>query len=65
MTGIEDEGDLQAQRLERMKNEFLVAQQRRRESAAGAASRRDDTRDQPTLAGPAADGLNGVTALKP
>ena len=25
MTGIDDEGDTQAQRLERMKNEFLAA----------------------------------------
>ena len=65
MTGIDDDRDPQAQRLERMKNEFLVAQQRRRQRAPGAASRHDDTADGPPLAGPAADGVTGVAALRP
>jgi hypothetical protein len=65
MTSINDERDPQAQRLEQMKNEFLVAQQRRRERARGAASRHDDTGDGPPLAGPAADGLTGIAALRP
>ena len=33
MTSIDDDRDPQAQRLERMKNDFLVAQRRRRERA--------------------------------
>jgi hypothetical protein len=65
MTSIDDDRDPQARRLERMKNDFLVAQQRRRERAPGAASRHDDTGDGPVLAGPAADGLPGIAALRP
>jgi hypothetical protein len=65
MTSIDDDRDPQAQRLERMKNDFLVAQQRRRERAPGAASRHDDTGDGPLLPSPAADGLPGVPALRP
>jgi hypothetical protein len=65
MTSFDDDHVPQAQRLERMKNDFLVAQQRRRERAPGAASRRDDTGDPPPSAGPAADGLTGIAALRP
>jgi hypothetical protein len=65
MTSIDDERDPQAQRLERMKNDFLVAQQRRRERAPGPAPRRDNTGDGPPPAGPAADGLTGIAALRP
>ncbi len=36
---VADAGELPAQRLERMKHEFLVAQQRRRERAPAPASR--------------------------
>src|SRR6476619_7362091 len=62
MTSIDDDLDPQGQQLERMKNDFLVAQQRRRERAA---SRRDDTGDTgdtgdgdgPPLAGPVASAL--------
>jgi hypothetical protein len=46
-----DGGDPQAERLERMKFEFLVAQQRRRERALEAASRSDDTDDGPLHSG--------------
>jgi hypothetical protein len=65
MTNIDDDRRPQVQQLERMKNEFLVAQQRRRERAA--ASRRGDTGDGdgPPLAGPAADHLIGIAALRP
>ena len=65
MTIIDDDGDPQAQRLERMKNDFLVAQQRRRERAPGAASRQDDTGVGPLLPRPAADGLPGFSGLRP
>ena len=65
MTSIDAEREPQAQRVERMKNDFLVAQQRRRERAPGAASRHDDTGDGPAPAGPAADGLAGIAALRP
>ena len=65
MTSIDDERDPRAQRLERMKNEFLVAQQRRRERAPEAASRPDDTGDGPPLTIPAADALTGIAALRP
>jgi hypothetical protein len=64
MTSFDDDHNPQAQRLERMKNDFLVAQERRRERA-GAASPRDDTGDPPPSAGPAADGLTGIAALRP
>ena len=61
----DDEGDSQA-RLERMKNEFLVAQQRRREKAPEAASRRpDDTNDGPLQVGPSDGRLTGVAAVRP
>ena len=65
MTSIDDDRDPQVQQLERMKNDFLVAQQRRRERAA--ASSRGDTGDGdgPPLAGPVADGQTGITALRP
>ena len=65
MTSIDDDRDPQAQRLERVKNDFLVAQQRRRERAPEAASRRDNTGDGPPLPSPAADGLTGIAALRP
>jgi hypothetical protein len=65
MASIDDERDPQVQQLERMKNEFLLAQQRRRERAA--ASRRGGTGDGdgPPLAGPTADGQRGTAALRP
>jgi hypothetical protein len=49
---MDDDRDPQVQQLERMKQDFLVAQQRRRERAA--ASRRGDTGDGegPPLARP-------------
>jgi len=65
MTRIDDDRDPEVQQLERMKNEFLVAQQRRRERAA--ALRRGDTGDGdgPPLAGPLADRQAGIAALRP
>ena len=65
MTSIDDDRDPQPQRLERMKNDFLIAQQRRRERAPGAALRHDDTGDAPLLQRPAADGLPGIADLRP
>jgi hypothetical protein len=65
MTGIDDDRDPQALRLERMKNDFLVAQQRRRERAPGAASHHDDTGDGPLLPSPGADRLPGFADLRP
>jgi hypothetical protein len=53
MTSIDDDRDPQVQQLERMKSDFLVAQQRRRERAA---SRRGDP-GEPPLAGPVAAAL--------
>jgi SpoVK/Ycf46/Vps4 family AAA+-type ATPase len=61
MTNIDDYRDPQARRLERMKNEFLVAQQRRRERAPVA---HDHTDNGPPLAGPATD-PTGIAALRP
>jgi hypothetical protein len=65
MTSIDNDSDPQLQLRERMKNEFLVAQQRRRERAA--ASRLGDAGDGdgPPLAGPVADGQTGIAALRP
>jgi hypothetical protein len=55
-TSIDDDRDPQVQQLERMKSDFLVAQQRRRERAA---SRRGDPGDDdgPPLADPVASAL--------
>jgi hypothetical protein len=61
---LEDEGDSQLQRLERMKSEFLVAQQRRRERMPDA-TRPGDTDAGPLLTGPAAGGLTDVAAVRP
>jgi len=57
MTSIDHDRDPEMLQLERMKNDFLVAQQRRRERTA--AARRDDTGngDGPPLAGPVAHAL--------
>jgi hypothetical protein len=65
LDGSQSEGELKAQRLERMKNDFLVAQQRRRERAPQAASRPDHADDGPLLAGPDAGGLTGIAAVRP
>jgi hypothetical protein len=53
MTSIDDDRDPQVQQLERMRNDFLVAQQHRRERAV---AHRDGTGDGdgPPLAGPVA-----------
>ena len=53
------------ERLERMKSEFLAAQQRRRERAPDAAARPDDTDDGPLMAGPADETLTGIAAVRP
>jgi len=52
------------QRLERMKNEFLAAQQRRCNMAPGAAARPDHTDDGPPVAGPADETLTGLAAVR-
>jgi len=62
---VEDESDPQAQRLERMKSEFLVAQQQRRARAPEAVPRPDDTDDGPLMAGPADGTLTGIAAVRP
>lgn len=60
-----DEGESQAQRLERMKSEFLVAQQRRRARTPEVAPRPGDTDDGPLLAGPPDERLTGIAAARP
>ena len=65
LDGSQSEGDLQAQRLEKMKSEFLVAQHQRRERAPHAASRPDDTDDGPVQAGPADETPIGIAAVRP
>jgi len=42
MTSIDDDPDPQVQELERMKSDFLVAQQRRRERAASRPGHTSD-----------------------
>ena len=61
---LADEGDSQAERLERMKSEFLAALQRRAR-APHATVRRADTDDGPILAGPADETLPGIAAVRP
>jgi len=65
MTGTNDDRDSQAQRLERMRNDFLVAQQRRREKAAEAAARPDETPAKPSREAPPADDRTGVVTVEP
>ena len=62
--GRESEGDPQAERLERMKSEFLAAQ-RRRGRAPHATARPDDTDNGPLLDGPADETLTGIAAVRP
>jgi hypothetical protein len=65
MTSIDDGRDPQVQQLERMKNDFLVAQRRRRERVAATRPGDSGDGDGPPLAGRAADGPNGIAALRP
>ena len=65
MTSIDDDRDPQVQQLERMKNDFLVAQQRRRERVAATRPGDSGDGDGPPLAGRAAGGLTGIAALRP
>lgn len=65
MTSTDDDRDPQTQCLERMKNEFLVAQQRRRDRTPAAAAPHENTGDGPDLAGPAVDRQRGIAALWP
>ena len=60
---IADAGDSQA-RLERMKNEFLVAQLRRGKKSP-VSTRPDDTEDGPLQAGPADERMTAVAAVRP
>jgi len=62
---VDDAGEPRAERLERMKREFLAAQQRRRARAPEATARPDHTDDVPPLAGPADETLTGVAAARP
>ena len=61
---LEVGGDSQAERIQRMKSEFLAAQ-RRRGRAPRATARPDDTDDGPILAGPADETLTGIAAVRP
>jgi hypothetical protein len=53
-----------AECLERMKNEFIVAQQRRRAKSEAAAPS-GDTDAGPVLAGPADETPTGIAAVRP
>jgi hypothetical protein len=63
-TGVDD-GDSQAERLARMKSEFLAAQQRRREKPRESASRSDGTEGGPLQKGPADGATTGIAAVRP
>jgi len=65
LTSISDDRDPQVRRLERMRNDFLVAQKRRRERVSGAATRDDETADGTRLAGAATDDLAGIAPVRP
>jgi hypothetical protein len=60
-----DDGLPQAERLARMKSEFLAAQQRHRNRVPDAASRPADTDDRPPQAGPADGTPIGIAAVRP
>ena len=57
-----DDGTPQAERLEQMKREFLVAQQRRREKPPQPS---DGTDDGPLLAGPSDKTPTSIAAVRP
>jgi hypothetical protein len=59
---LNDEGD-PAERLERMKCEFLVAQQRRRTKVPEAAAPPDPTDHGPLVAGPAGGTSIGIAPV--
>jgi hypothetical protein len=65
MTSLEHDRDSPADRLERMKCEFLAAQQRRRERVSHAGPRPDDKDDGPLVAGPPDDRLTSIAAVRP
>ena len=58
-------GESQAERLERMKTEFVGAHKRRRVRAPEAASLPDDTDHGPLQAGPADGTPSGIAAVRP
>ena len=58
------DGDPQSQQLDRMKNEFLAAQQRRRNQAP-VTTRPDDTHDGPRTADPDGGGMAIAAAVRP
>jgi hypothetical protein len=60
-----DDDNPQAERLERMKSEFLVAQQRRRERPPESDSRSEVTDDGPLQAGPDDGTPTGIAAVRP
>jgi hypothetical protein len=64
-TAARIDDDPHAERLRRMKSEFLVAQQRRREKPSEAASRSDGTEDSPLQGGPADGTPAGIAAVRP
>jgi hypothetical protein len=65
MTSIFHEDDSQADRLERMKSEFLAAQQRRGARTRPAPRGPDDTLAGPVIADPA-DGMStSAAAVQP
>jgi hypothetical protein len=63
MASTDNDRDPQLHRLERTKNDFLVAQQRRRDKAPIADVGCGDTGDAPDLARSAADRPPGIAAL--
>ena len=65
MLAADDEGVPQAERLERMRSEFLVAQQRRRQGENPAATRPDHTDDGPLLEDPAAGTPTATAVVTP
>jgi hypothetical protein len=64
VTTIDLNGDSQGQHLERMKSEFLAAQQRRRDRATHAATHPDDSDAGPPTGGPDDEQLSGIATVR-
>jgi hypothetical protein len=65
MTSTVDDRDSHAKRLERMRNDFLAAQQRRRDRAPTEAVRHEETGDGPRLTAHGADRPHDIATMRP
>jgi hypothetical protein len=63
-TTLDLNSDSVGERLERMRSEFLAAQQRRRDRAKPGTTRPDDTDDGPLTGDPADEKVSGIATVR-